>query len=84
MTTITRDEWLAELERVMRQRQPDSGGMTAQELADQWEVCRPVALKRLGMIRDRLVVSQRRIIGIGGKATYAPTYRLMAKAAKKR
>ena len=83
MTTITRDEWLAELERVMR-RQSDAEGMTAQELADKWGVCRPVALKRLGLIRDRLIVGQRRSLNIGGKFSMSPTYKLMTKAAKKR
>lgn len=81
--TITRDEWLAEVERVMRQRNSDDG-ITAQELADKWGCCRPVALRRLGMIRDRLIIGQRRVLGISGKATYTPTYKLMAKAAKKR
>ncbi len=89
MTTITRDEWLSELERVMRQQKPDADGLTAQELADTWGCCRAVALKRLGLMKDRLVVGRRRYVGLAGKAGMVPCYRLVveptrAKAAKRR
>lgn len=84
MTTITRDEWLAELERVMGQQNPDSGGMTAQELADTWGCCRAVALKRLKLLQPRLVVSRRRHVGLDGKAGMVPCYRLVSPTVPKR
>jgi hypothetical protein len=74
--TITRDEWLTELERVMRQRRPQSGGMTSEELAQMWGCCRAVARLRLQMLRGRLVVGRRSIPGIDGKDNSAPTYAL--------
>ena len=82
--TITRDEWLAEVERVLRQHRPDADGFTAQELADQWGCCRAVALKRLGMIRDRLIVGHRSATGISGRHTTVPTYKLARTEAKRR
>ena len=87
MTTITRDEWLAELERVMAARDPKADGLTARELADQWGCCTRVALDRLGMLRERVTVGYKRGTSISGRNTMVPCYRLkteVKRAAKRR
>jgi hypothetical protein len=88
MTTITRDEWLAELERVMAQRGPGGDGLTAGELAEKWGCCRRVALERLKMLQGRLDVGSRRGLSVAGRPTQVPCYRLkpveVRRAAKRR
>ena len=84
---ITSDEWLSELERVMRARKPDAEGLTTQELAEVWGCCTRVALLRLSLLKDRLIVGQRHIVSISGRGAVSPTYRLkpeMKRAAKRR
>ena len=82
--TITRDEWLTELERVMRQQRPDSDGMSAEELAAAWKVCKRVALERLNLLRDRVIVGQRRVTAISGRMAVCPTYKLAPLATRKK
>lgn len=83
--TITRDEWIAELERVMRLQRSDSDGLSSQELAEAWGCCRKMALDRIKLLKGRLVVGRRRDTAVDGKACIVPTYKLLpAKAAKKR
>jgi hypothetical protein len=88
MTTITRDEWLKELERVMASRTGMQGGMTARELAGLWGCCTRVALERLHLLSDRLVVGHKPTVSISGRNTLVPCYRLkpveMKRAAKRR
>ena len=87
MTTITRDEWLAELERVMAARDPKAYGLTSDELAVQWGCCKRVALDRLKMLGDRLTVGYKRGTSISGRNTMVPCYRLkteVKRAAKRR
>jgi hypothetical protein len=85
--TITRDEWLAELERVMSQRS-SSDGLTSQELAQRWGCCRRVALERLNKLRDRVVTGRKVHVGIDGRVNMITCYKLKAaevrRAAKRR
>jgi hypothetical protein len=85
--SITRDEWLAELERVMAHRS-SSDGLTSQELADRWGVCRRVALERLNRLRDRVSVGRTAHTGIDGRTTMIACYSLKPgvtkRAAKRR
>ena len=86
MTSITRDEWLNELERVMAQR-PSSDGLTSQELADRWGCCRRVALERLNRLRDRVAIGKKAHVGIDGRMSMVACYRLnpgVKRAAKRR
>ena len=76
MTTITRDEWLREFERVMCQMRPDSEGMTTDELARSWGCSIRVARERLGLTRNRLVVGRKRATTLDGRSTLVPCYRL--------
>jgi hypothetical protein len=86
--TITRDEWLAELERVMAHRGPGADGLTAKELAERWGCCRRVALERLQLLHDRLVVGNKRALSVAGRQTQVPCYKLKPvetrRAAKRR
>ena len=87
MTTITRDEWLKELERVMVSRKGTVDGMTARELAGVWGCCTRVALERLHLLRARLVVGTKPSVAISGRNTTIPCYRLkpeVKRAAKRR
>jgi hypothetical protein len=85
---ITRDEWLAELERVLAQRDPKADGLTSGELAEKWGCCRRLALERLNLMKDRLSVGKKRMSSIDGRNTLVACYKLkpveVKRAAKRR
>lgn len=74
---ITREEWLAELERLQQQGRQDEG-RTARELAEVWKCSTKLALIRLQRLaaEGRLAVGRRRGFRLDGTAYLTPVYRL--------
>ena len=83
--TITRDEWLAEFERVMRPRRSDPG-LTAWELADSLGIpqSRAQRMLKLAHRQGRLICGRKPCIATDGRAIMVPCYQLQPKAAKRR
>lgn len=73
--SITRDEWLTELERVMSAGNSDDG-YRVEELADLTGHSTAYVRKLLGKMKDRLVVGRRRVICLSGNWTMVPCYSL--------
>jgi hypothetical protein len=85
--TITRDEWLSEFERVMRQPRQGDPGMSSWEIADALGVGthRVNALLREAHRAGRLIVGRKPGNALDGRRCMVPCYRLVtAKAAKTR
>jgi hypothetical protein len=78
---ITRDEWLAEFERVLADvRQRESEGLTTEELCAAWGVSAKTVYLRLKGMRDRVVVGRRSGISLDGKPMLTPCYKLKTEA----
>lgn len=74
---ITKDEWLAELERLQVERaQPD--GMTSQEMADALKITKSAMMKKLNLAHrlGRLESARSVTTGIDGRTIYVPVYKL--------
>jgi len=76
---ITRDEWMAEVERVLREtpRHADEG-LTAREWGEAWDIGTKAALERLRLLGPRIVSGRRTIIDRAGRANTTFCYRLRA------
>ena len=75
---ITKDEWLAELDRFMARRQPDDPGLTAEEWAEETGHCTDHVRKVLRQAHRRgcLVVGVKSTTNIRGRSCVVPVYRL--------
>lgn len=74
--TITRDEWLAEFERAMREMPTRDEGITARELGEAWGCGPRAVLERLKRIGPRLVCGRKSITDLAGRQTTTFCYRL--------
>lgn len=76
-TTITRDEWLAEFERVANAHASDDGrGMTVAEFMVATGHSNHWVHVRLQALRPRLIVTKRCGVAIDGRPILTPCYRL--------
>ena len=85
--TITRDEWLSEFERVMRQQPKGDPGLATWELAEMLGVGEHYVnrMMRKALRSGRLKVGRKPGIAIDGRKIMVPCYQLVgAKAAKRR
>ena len=87
--TISRDEWLSEFERVMRQPRQGDPGLSTVELSDALGVGahRVNALLRVAHRAGRLVVGRKPGNALDGRRCMVPCYQLKVerkRAAKKR
>jgi hypothetical protein len=76
-TKITRDEWLAELERLgIALDSVDDDGRTAEEWAERWHCAYKTAQKRLRLLHRKgcLRPGRRNAIRIDGSRTRIPVY----------
>lgn len=76
---ITRDEWLAEFERVLTHVPPqEDGWMTAREIGEAMTppITNRAVLNRMRRYRDRLLVSRKIIVDMAGRTTTTFCYRL--------
>ena len=73
--SITRDEWLSELERVMTAGSSDDG-YRVEELAELTGHSTAYVRRLLGKMRDRLVVGRRRVVCLSGNYSTVPCYSL--------
>lgn len=87
-TTITRDEWLTEFERLMHATRPGDPGLSTEEIADALGVGmhRVNRLMRDAFKQGRVVVGRKPGMALDGRRCMVPCYQLKpaAKAAKKR
>ena len=80
MTTITRDEWLAEFERVLKSHALGDEGLSVAEISASTGVsCKTVCL-RLNKIRHRLIVGSKFALRLDGRPTYIPCYQIKPEA----
>jgi hypothetical protein len=90
MTTITRDEWLSEFERIMRQQPKGDPGLSTEELAEMLGVGqhRVNKLLRVAFRQGRLRAGKKPGQALDGRRVMVPCYQMVpkpdAKAAKKR
>lgn len=87
MTTITRDEWLSEFERVMRQQPKGDPGLATWELAEMLGVGEHYVKRMLrkALRAGRLKSGKKPGWALDGRRCMVPCYQLVtAKAAKKR
>ena len=72
---ITESEWMAELEHI---RKTSAKGLSAQELADKWDVHVAVARQRLRRLQQlgRLVVGFRVTTTLDGRNAKTPVYQI--------
>lgn len=76
-TTITRDEWLAEFERVANAgNTDDGGGMTMEEFAAATGHHKKWVGEVLKRLQPRVIVTYRRGRSISGRQMLTPCYRL--------
>ena len=80
MAKLTTDQWLAEFDRLQRERSEQAAdGMTMQEIADGLDVCVKTArIKMNRAVRDGLAtcVGHRPSTTIDGKPCFTPVYTL--------
>jgi hypothetical protein len=78
-TEIRRDEWLAEIERLMLVQQQDRGGSTIVELMRHLDVGKAPLLRFLHAIQEegRLVVTRVRRPSLDGILRSVPTYKVL-------
>lgn len=77
--TITRDEWLAEFERVLyHSPRPEDGWMTAREIGEAMVPSRSsrAVLARMYRYRDRILVGRKAITDLAGRETTTFCYKL--------
>jgi hypothetical protein len=80
-TTITRDEWMAEFERVMSAPASAEGhGTTAREISTETGRSIQWIQERLRQMRSRLIVTRRRGLTVDGRGCTVPCYRLKPEA----
>jgi hypothetical protein len=86
MTTITRDEWMAEFERVMHAQRPGDPGLSSYELAQQMRItpARVNDLLRKVAESGRLRCGRKPHIAIDGRHTMVPCYTTLPSAGVKR
>jgi CRP-like cAMP-binding protein len=86
--TITREEWLAELERVLVPPTGTLDGLTATEIAVQSGITRSRVMVLLGRAsaQGQLQIGRKPVTAIDGRLSMVPCYRLKVarKAAKRR
>lgn len=77
--TITREEWLAEIERVM-QSPEDGDGMTVLELAEAMGWCEKRAREALHKLNraKRIVVTRGTRYALDGRRASVPLYRIVS------
>jgi hypothetical protein len=74
---ITRDEWLAEFERVLRETPGrDDEGLTAREIGDAIGLSPRGVLEKLRRIGPRVVAGRKTITDMAGRQTTTFCYRL--------
>lgn len=85
MSGITTEEWLAEWDRLQAQ-QPQSEGMTRNELQAMWGCSQDTARRRLRMLMDagKLKPGRASRMSIAGSMALVPVYSLVSQPKKKR
>jgi predicted ArsR family transcriptional regulator len=75
--TITRDEWLAEFERVLREiPQRNDEGLTAREISAALGIGPKAILEKLRLLGPRVVAGRKTITDMAGRQTTTFCYRL--------
>ncbi|MEN6429701.1 MAG: hypothetical protein ABFC80_02505 [Coriobacteriales bacterium] len=74
--TITRDEWLAEFERVLREMPTRDEGVTTKELGEAWDMGPRAVLDRLKKMGPRVTHGRKTIVDMAGRTTTTFCYRL--------